>query len=71
MVSRVMPLSLQLGLVAIGGALRGFTTFSTFELETLSLAQQGLRASALLYVMASCLVGFAAVAAGMWLGKRG
>lgn len=57
-------------LLVMVGLLGGYTTFSSFELETLSLANQGMRVQAFGYVLASCLVGFAAVALGMWAGKR-
>ncbi|MBS2025701.1 MAG: fluoride efflux transporter CrcB [Deltaproteobacteria bacterium] len=57
-------------LLLMVGVLGGYTTFSSFELETLSLANQGMRLQALGYVLASCLLGFGAVALGMWAGKR-
>ena len=48
------------------GILGGFTTFSTFGLETFMLANEGQWKYALLNVVLSCAVGFAAV----WLGYR-
>ncbi len=42
----------------------GFTTFSTFSFETLSLLKEGEYAYALLYIFLSVLVGLLAV----WLG---
>ena len=46
------------------GVLGGFTTFSAFGLESLTLVQQGRVSLAILYVLASVLGGLLAV----WLG---
>jgi CrcB protein len=48
------------------GILGGFTTFSTFGLETFNLANDGQFRWALANVVLSCGLGFAAV----WLGYR-
>lgn len=48
------------------GLLGAFTTFSTFELETLLAIERGHAGVALSYVAASVIVGLAAV----WLGLR-
>jgi CrcB protein len=48
------------------GVLGGFTTFSTFGLETFNLANDGEFRLALLNMLLSCVVGFAAV----WIGYR-
>lgn len=48
------------------GILGAFTTFSTFELETVHALERGEAAVALGYVAASVLVGFVA----LWLGLR-
>lgn len=54
----------RLGLTV--GLVGGFTTFSTFGLETFNLAQRGEWRWALLNVALSCAVGLAAV----WFGYR-
>lgn len=52
------------------GALGGFTTFSTFEMETLLLAEQGDVAKALLYVFLSVGLGFLAAFGGAYIARN-
>jgi CrcB protein len=52
------------------GVLGGFTTFSTFGLESYLLASDGQWRYALLNVLTSCLLGFTAVWVGYRLGAR-
>ena len=52
------------------GFVGAYTTFSTYEYETMRLLQLGRGGGALAYVAASNLLGFAAVHAGAWLGRR-
>lgn len=49
------------------GLLGGFTTFSSFSLETLLLLQSGLWQKALLNIIGSVLVCLAGTAAGLYL----
>ncbi|MCV2446783.1 fluoride efflux transporter CrcB [Paracoccus sp. DMF] len=51
------------------GVLGGFTTFSAFSLDALTLWQRGAAGLALGYVAASVLLSLAAVAAGLALGR--
>ncbi|MGY0560647.1 MULTISPECIES: fluoride efflux transporter CrcB [unclassified Luteimonas] len=53
-------------LFLVAGILGGFTTFSAFGLESLTLLRRGETSLALLYILGSVLVGIAAV----WLGLR-
>ncbi|HEV7768265.1 MAG TPA: fluoride efflux transporter CrcB [Thermoanaerobaculia bacterium] len=52
------------------GFLGAYTTFSTFEYETQRLAEGGAVGWALLNVVASVAVGFAAVQLGVMLARR-
>ena len=52
------------------GFVGAYTTFSSYEYEILRLFELGRTASALLYVAASNVLGFAAVLAGAWLARR-
>jgi CrcB protein len=52
------------------GFVGAYTTFSTYEYETMRLFQLGRAGSALAYVAASNVLGFAAVSAGAWLARR-
>ena len=52
------------------GLCGGFTTFSTFCNENLSLMRGGHAIAALLYTGGSVMLGFAAVAVGYWIAER-
>ena len=51
------------------GVLGGYTTFSTFSLEALSLATDGLALTSLFYVAASVVLGIAAAFGGIATGR--
>jgi CrcB protein len=52
------------------GVLGGYTTFSTFEMETLLLAEGGELLKAVLYVVLSVGLGFAAAFAGAYIARN-
>lgn len=52
------------------GICGGFTTFSTFSLESMQLLQQHATGMALLYMGSSVLLCLVGVMAGSWLGQR-
>lgn len=64
-----IPVNSNLKLTLIVGFCGGFTTFSTFARESLELVNQQQSGLALLYVVASCLLGICAVWLGMQIGK--
>jgi len=51
------------------GILGGFTTFSAFSLDALTLWERGQAASAFTYVAASVILSLAAIAAGLALAR--
>ncbi len=51
------------------GILGGFTTFSTFSLDTFTLWERGQSLTALAYIAASILLSLAALAAGIYLAR--
>jgi CrcB protein len=62
-----MPPALRMGLVV--GFLGGFTTFSSFGLETVRLLHGGEAVRALVYVALSNVVGIGALALGLKLAE--
>lgn len=60
----------SLWLLTVVGALGGYTTVSSFSLQTLALWQSGYPQRAIANVLGTCLLGFAMVSLGWWLGER-
>lgn len=61
--------SSQLKVFLFIGVLGGFTTFSSFSFETLTLLRDGSHLMALINIFGSLIFGLAAVTAGLYLGK--
>ncbi|MFV0409712.1 MAG: fluoride efflux transporter CrcB [Paracoccus sp. (in: a-proteobacteria)] len=51
------------------GMLGGFTTFSAFSLDALTLWERGQTGGALIYILASVVLSLGAVIAGMAIGR--
>ncbi len=52
------------------GVLGGYTTFSTFAMETLLLVEQGAAVRAILYVLLSVVGGFLAAFGGAYIARN-
>jgi fluoride exporter len=63
----ILP-SVRVGVLT--GVLGGYTTFSTFEMETLLLAENGEFVKAALYVVLSVIIGFGAAFGGAYLARN-
>ena len=55
--------------LVLTGLLGGFTTFSAFSLDSVTLIERGEIGAAALYVGLSVGLSVCALAAGMWLGR--
>ena len=57
-------------LMATVGICGGFTTFSTFSMQSVTLFQQGKYGMAALYILGTVIVCIAFAAAGCYVGKK-
>lgn len=69
MIARRFNASMELRVFIVTGIIGGFTTWSSFSLDTMVLLERGAMASAAAYVIGSLVVSFAAVFAGLALGR--
>ena len=61
--------SAELRLLLVTGFLGGFTTFTAFSLDAISLVERGAHGGAMVYLVASVGVSLLAVLAGLALGR--
>ncbi|MDH6355206.1 CrcB protein [Dysgonomonas sp. PH5-45] len=72
LLANLIPANNQsLKIMLMAGFCGGFTTFSAFAKETLSLMQNNQPGLALAYTVASCLIGVCAVWLGMYITTKG
>ena len=64
----MIPPNVRVGVLT--GVLGGYTTFSTFEMETCLLAENGELFKAALYVVLSVVIGFAAAFGGAYIARN-
>ncbi|MGV1914218.1 fluoride efflux transporter CrcB [uncultured Agrobacterium sp.] len=69
MIARRFDASAEMRVFIVTGILGGFTTWSSFTLDTMVLFERGEIGLSALYLLASLLVSFAAVFAGLALGR--
>lgn len=69
MIARRFDASAEMRVFIVTGILGGFTTWSSFTLDTMVLLERGEIGLSALYLLASLLVSFAAVFAGLALGR--
>jgi fluoride exporter len=65
-----LTISPELRTGILTGFLGGYTTFSTFEMETLLLVEQGDALKAILYVALSVMLGFVAAFFGAYIARN-
>jgi CrcB protein len=65
--ARLISDDLRLGVMV--GFLGGFTTFSSYSIESLHLMEQGRLGHSLLYFVGSPLLGLLACLGGVWAGR--
>ena len=70
LVARRLNASMEMRLFLVTGVLGGFTTFSSFSLDAVSLFERGALGLSAVYVLASRSVSIAAVFAGLALGRN-
>jgi CrcB protein len=61
---------MEMRLFLVTGVLGGFTTFSSFSLDAVSLFERGALGLSAFYILASLVVSIAAVFAGLALGRN-
>lgn len=69
MIARRFNASMELRVFIVTGIIGGFTTWSSFSLDTMVLFERGAIAAAAAYVIGSLVLSFAAVFAGLALGR--
>jgi CrcB protein len=69
LIARRLNASTEMRLLIVTGFLGGFTTFSAFSLDVISLVERSATLIGVTYIIASVAVSLAAVFAGLALGR--
>ncbi|MCJ8520599.1 CrcB protein [Pseudorhizobium tarimense] len=69
LVARRLNASAEMRLLLVTGFLGGFTTFSAFSLDALTLFERGAAGTAVAYVLGSVVISLMAVVGGLALGR--
>lgn len=69
LVARKLAAPMEMRLLLVVGFLGGFTTFSSFSLDTMALVERGAGLTAFAYVAASVALSLAAAFGGLALGR--
>lgn len=69
LVARKLNASMEMRLLIVVGFLGGFTTFSSFSLDTMVLIERGATVAAVSYVLASVVLSLLAAFGGLALGR--
>jgi fluoride exporter len=69
LVARKFNASMEMRLLIVVGFLGGFTTFSSFSLDTMALMERGATVAAFSYVLVSVVVSLLAAFGGLALGR--
>ncbi len=69
MIARRFNASMEVRVFLVTGILGGFTTFSSFSLDTMVLLERGAIAATVGYVLATLCLSFLAILAGLALGR--
>ena len=69
LISECLEFSLLWRATLVTGFLGGFTTFSSFSLDTIKLLQQGAMLKAMIYIMSSVAICLIATFIGIWFAR--
>ena len=69
LVARRLDSSFEIRLLLVVGLVGGFTTFSSFSLDTVALIEKGAVSSAVIYVFSSVVISLVATFAGFAVGR--
>lgn len=65
-----LPLSARMRAFAMTGFCGGFTTFSLFGFEVLTMLHAGAMVDAAIYILATLALSLGGAALGLWVGRR-